>query len=475
MTKTATILIVDDEEGIRHGLTRLFEGEGYAVAGAEDVAQAEKIASAKKIDIAILDVRLKGSSSGLDLLARLKSEDSDLPVIIITGYGSIESAIEAMKRGASDYILKPVDNEALLALVRRNLEVAQLKRDNRYLKRELLQNTYQRQIITKNPEILNIMAKLDSVKDSTASILITGESGTGKEVFARYIHFTSARSAGPFVSINCAALSEELLLSELFGHEKGAFTGAIERKIGKFELADKGTLFLDEIGDMSPTIQAKLLRVLEENSFERVGGTKRISVDIRVVAATNHDIHELIRTGKFRSDLYYRIAIVEIKLPPLRERVEDIPYLAEFFINMYAERYKKHIDGISPEVMQIWLSYRWPGNIRELQNVIHQAVLLCTGNRIEADTLLNCGDERARTPPEAGPEAPHASEAGTGTFEPARYPSLKELGEAAAAYYERQRIESALAKANGNKSSAARALGITRKTLLEKLRRYGIC
>jgi len=507
MTKTATILIVDDEEGIRHGLTRLFEGEGYAVACAEDAAQAESIASTQKIDIAILDVRLKGTASGLDLLARLKSEDSDLPVIIITGYGSIESAIEAMKRGASDYILKPVDNEALLALVRRNLEVAQLKRDNRYLKKELLQTTYKRNIITKNPEILNIIARLDSVKDSTASILITGESGTGKEVFARYIHFTSTRSAGPFVSINCAALSEELLLSELFGHEKGAFTGAIERKIGKFELADHGTLFLDEIGDMSPSIQAKLLRVLEENSFERVGGTKRISVDIRVVAATNHDIHELIRTGKFRSDLYYRIAIVEIKLPPLRERIEDIPYLAEFFINMYAERYNKRIDGISPEVMQRWRSYRWPGNIRELQNVIHQAVLLCTGSRIEADTLLNCGNEAAGAEPEAGLEARQeaqpkarpvavseaepatasgAAEAagieqgrpavpGGGDFQPERYPSLKELGEAAAAYYERMRIESALAQASGNKSRAARALGITRKTLLEKLRRFGIC
>lgn len=470
MIRPSTVLIVDDEEGIRHGLRRLFEGEGYEVLCAEDAGQAETIGTTQKIDIAILDVRLKGATSGLELLARLKREDGDLPVIVITGYGSIESAIEAMKRGASDYILKPVDNEALLALVRRNLEVAQLKRDNRYLKKELLQKTYQRQIITKNPEMLNILARLDSVKDSSASILITGESGTGKEVFARYIHFTSARSAGPFVSINCAALSEELLLSELFGHEKGAFTGAIERKIGKFELADNGTLFLDEIGDMSLSIQAKLLRVLEESSFERVGGTKRINVDIRVIAATNHDLHELIRAGKFRSDLYYRIAIIEIKLPPLRERIEDIPYLAEYFITTYSERYKKHIDGISPEVMQRWLSYRWPGNIRELQNVIHQAVLLCTGSRIEAETLLNCGDEVAKAEMEAGPAKPRAD-----AFEPGRYPSLKELGEAAAAFYERQRIESALAQASGNKSSAARALGITRKTLLEKLRRYGIC
>jgi DNA-binding NtrC family response regulator len=469
MRKPSTVLIVDDEEGIRHGFSRLFEGEGYDVVCAEDALQAQMVIKSQKIDIAILDVRLKGAVSGLDLLALLKGEDSDLPVIIITGYGSIESAIEAMKRGASDYILKPVDNEALLALVRRNLEVAQLKRDNRYLKKELLQKDYQRQIITKNPEMLNILARLDSVKDSTASILITGESGTGKEVFARYIHFTSVRSAGPFVSINCAALSEELLLSELFGHEKGAFTGAIERKIGKFELADKGTLFLDEIGDMSPSIQAKLLRVLEENSFERVGGTKRIDVDLRIVAATNHDLHELIRTGKFRSDLYYRVAIVEIKLPPLRERIEDIPYLAEYFITSYSERYKKHIDGISPEVMQRWLSYAWPGNIRELQNVIHHAVLLCSGTRIEVDTLLDGGRERRGRGQES------SSAEGAEAFQPDHYDSLKELSAAAAAFYERRRIQSALAQANGNKSSAARALGITRKTLLEKVRRYGLC
>jgi DNA-binding NtrC family response regulator len=507
MMKTTTILIVDDEEGIRHGLSRFFEREGYSVESAEDAVRAEAIFKSRKIDIAILDLRLKGSVGGLDLLARLKGEDGDAPVIIITGYGSIESAIEAMKRGASDYILKPVDNEALLALVRRNLEVVQLRRDNRYLKKELYQKEYQRQIITKTPAILDIIARLDSVKDSSASILITGESGVGKEVFARYIHFTGNRSAGPFVSINCAALSEDLLLSELFGHEKGAFTGAIERKTGKFELAHGGTLFLDEIGDMSPAIQAKLLRVLEENSFERVGGTKRISVDIRIVAATNHDIHELIRTGKFRSDLYYRIATVEVNLPPLRQRAQDIPYLAEFFIDLYAERYHKRIDGISPAVMRRWLSYEWPGNIRELQNVIHQAVLLCTGSRIENDTVLagsengERGEESEDTRGEgraaagtpalaaqypvapclgqdrpAGPvSAISASAAVHATgFRPEDYASLKDVAEAAAAFYERQRIESALALAKGNKSQTARALGITRKTLAEKIRRYSI-
>ncbi len=498
--KTATILIVDDEEGIRHGLSRFFEREGYAVESAEDAVHAETIFESRKIDIAILDLRLKGPVSGLDLLVRLKREDSDLPVIIITGYGSIESAIEAMKHGALDYILKPVDNEALLVLVRRNLEVAQLRRDNRYLKKELYQKEYQRQIITKTPAILDIIARLDSVKDSPAPVLIMGESGAGKEVFARYIHFTGNRSAGPFVSINCAALSEDLLLSELFGHEKGAFTGAIERKTGKFELAHGGTLFLDEIGDMSPAIQAKLLRVLEENCFERVGGTKRISVDIRIVAATNHDLHELLRTGKFRSDLYYRIATVEISLPPLRQRAQDIPYLAEFFINLYAERYHKRIDGISPAVMQRWLSYEWPGNIRELQNVIHQAVLLCTGNRIEIDTVLaGCGSgEGQRAPENSFREARTATESSvratqsevapdqgvphpagpdpvrSASFQPGRYTSLKEVAEAAAAFYERQRIESEFVLAKGNKSQTARALGITRKTLMEKMRKYSL-
>lgn len=470
MTTTATILVVDDEEGIRHGLSRFFEREGYAVETAEDAARATATCSRSKIDIAILDLRLKGQVSGLDLLARLKADDPELPVIIITGYGSIESAIDAMKRGASDYILKPVDNGALLTLVRRNLEVAQLKRDNRYLKKELYQKEYQRQIITRSPEILAIMAKLDSIKDSTAPILIMGESGSGKEIFARYIHFTGSRGAAPFVSINCAALSEDLLLSELFGHEKGAFTGAIERKTGKFELAHGGTLFLDEIGDMSPAIQAKLLRALEENSFERLGGTKRISVDLRIVAATNHDIHELIREGRFRGDLYYRIATVEINLPPLRARAQDIPYLAEFFIGLYAERYHRRIDGIAPDVMRRWLEYSWPGNIRELQNVIHQAVLLCTGPRIETDSLMI---GRAEQPSAAAQKEEHFSAASSPHSTAPDTPLRKGSG-AAAASYEKRRIEEALAQAKGNKSQTARALGVTRKTLAQKIRRYSI-
>ena len=460
-----TVLIVDDEEGIRHGLSRFLEREGYAVELAEDSVHAESILKNKKIDCAILDLRLKEPITGLDLLAKIKEEDPEIPVIIITAYGSIESAIEAMKRGASDYILKPIDNESLLTLIKRNLEIAQLRRDNRYLKNELLKKEYQQNIITKSSVMLEILAKLNSVKDSTASILITGESGVGKEVFARYVHFTSIRNSGPFVSINCAALSEDLLLSELFGHEKGAFTGAIERKIGKFELANGGTLFLDEIGDMSLSTQAKLLRVLEENSFERVGGIKRINVDIRIITATNHKLHELIRDGRFRSDLYYRIATIEIYLPPLRSRKEDIPYLAEHFIQQYAERYHKQVEGLSPEVLQRWLSYDWPGNIRELQNVVHQSVLLCTGSRIEVDCLLdglidaNNGHSQIQIDTEETNGPLH---------------SLKEGSQRVIEKFECQQIQLALSLTKGNKSKAARMLGITRKTLLDKMKKYSL-
>jgi DNA-binding NtrC family response regulator len=379
---------------------------------------------------------------------------------MVTGYGSIESAIDAMKRGAADYVLKPIDNDTLLAIVRRNLEVVRLRKDNSFLKKELLHTVYSHEIITQDPVFLGIVARLDSVKNSIAPILLIGESGTGKEVLARYLHFTSNRSDGPFVGINCAALSEELLLSELFGHERGAFTGAVERKLGKFEQADKGTLFLDEIGDMSPGIQAKLLRALEENSFERVGGTRRITVDIRVVAATNQDLMELIQLKKFRKDLYYRIAAVEIRLPPLRERRCDISGLAGYFVQRYACRYNKKIERISPDVLERWQAYDWPGNIRELQNVVHQAVLMCKAEEIGFDAL-EPGTIRTRTAKEDG-------------FSPERYATLKELSAAAAAHYERLKIQEVLDASGGNKSKSARTLDITRKTLAKKMDEYGI-
>ncbi len=455
-----SILIVDDEEGIRHGLSHLFMKEGFSVTAVDDAAEALSISQKTSIDIAIIDIRLKGGANGIELLEALKENDPDIRVIMITGYGSIESAVESMKRGASDYILKPIENAALLEIVRKNLEFAQLKKDNTFLKHELLSRVYAHDIITRDPEFLSVIARADQVKNTSASVLIEGESGTGKEVLARYIHFTSNRKDGPFVGINCAALSESLLLSELFGHERGAFTGASERKLGKFELAHKGTLFLDEIGDMALSVQAKLLRVLEESAFERVGGTKRISVDIRVIAATNKDLQELIKHGEFRSDLYYRINIVELRLPALRNRRSDIPLLTNFFLRKYAEQYRKNIMGLSPEVESLFYTYEWPGNVRELQNSLNQAVLLSHGTVIDL-AAVNSGAFGRATSAETD-------------FDAKKFRSLKDLASAAVAYYERTRICEVLDACRGNHSRAARELGITRKTLLKKLQEYGI-
>jgi DNA-binding NtrC family response regulator len=459
MGNDRTVLIVDDEEGIRYGLSRLFIKEGYAVLAFEGGEGALQAAKERAIDIAVVDMRLKGGESGLDLLAALLAEDPDLPVVIVTGYGSIETAVEAMKHGASDYVLKPIDNAALLDIIRRNLEIVRLRKDNSFLKSELMNTVYSHEIVTRDPGFLAVIAKADQVKNSNAPVLISGESGTGKEVLARRIHFSGNRRDGPFVGLNCAALSEDLLLSELFGHERGAFTGATERQLGKFELANKGTLFLDEIGDMALGVQAKLLRVLEESSFDRVGGTKRISVDIRVVAATNRPLNDLIREGRFRNDLYYRIAIVELKLPPLRERRTDIPLLAQFFIERYAARYRKTVTGIAPEVIERWRGYDWPGNVRELQNAVNQAVLLCRGTQIDLEAI-SATTARAADCPDS--------------FDPEAFRTLKELSAAAAEYYERLRIVRALEASAGNRSRTARDLGVTRKTLAKKIERYGI-
>jgi DNA-binding NtrC family response regulator len=411
------------------------------------------------VDIAVVDIRLKNGTSGISLLGDLRGCDPELPVVMVTGYGSIESAVEAMKRGAADYVLKPIDNAALMEIIRRNLELARLRKDNSFMRSELLNKVYAHDILTRDPGFLRVIDRTDQIKDSPASILLTGESGTGKEVLARYAHFTSSRRDGPFVGINCAALSEDLLLSELFGHERGAFTGAVERRLGKFELANKGTLFLDEIGDMAPGVQAKLLRVLEESAFERVGGVKRITVDIRVVCATNRNLGELIREGRFRADLFYRIAIVELPLPPLRERRIDIPLLAEYFLGKYAAKYRKKVSGIDPEVMGLWKNYDWPGNVRELQNAVNQSVLLCRGETVDREAI-GVGSFAARAAEDRG-------------FEPGKYRTLRELSAAASAYYESLKIGTALDKTGGNRSRAARELGVTRKTLAAKIARYG--
>jgi len=454
------ILIVDDEEGIRHGLKNFFIRQGFSVFEAAGFDSALAVAGEQHIDVAIIDIRLKDGRDGIDLLRELRSAESDLIEIIITGYGSIDSAVTSMKEGASDYILKPIDNKKLLNTVIRNLELRSLKNENYFLKRELMDRFLTNQFITQNRELLQLIQRADRIKDEPVTILISGESGTGKEVMARYIHFSSNRREGRFVTINCAALSENLLLSELFGHEKGAFTGAIERKIGKFEIADRGTLFLDEISEMSRDIQAKLLRVIEENSFERVGSNKRIHVDVRIIAATNTDLEQLIREGRFREDLYYRINVMRFHLTPLRTRKEDIHLLVNHFVQKYNRLYNKKVERFSDKALTAIAAYPWPGNVRELENVVNQAVLLSDGEIIEVQDLKKShflGQDRE-----------------TPAIDFSDFVSLKETVSDVVARYEKRIIEHFLERNKYNQSKTALDLSLTRKTLAEKMHKYNL-
>jgi len=454
------LLIVDDEEGIRHGLGNFFRKNNFTVYTSGDIETAVKTAKENSIDAAIIDLRLKGEGSGIDLLKELRRIEPDLVEIVITGYGSIDTAVSSIKEGAADYIVKPIDNKKLLDCVNKNLEIRRLKSENVYLRRELMDQSTAGTFVTNNPGMKGLLERADRIKNSPVTIMITGESGTGKEVLARYIHFTSSRRDGKFVTINCAALSETLLLSELFGHERGAYTGAIERQIGRFEIADKGTLFLDEIGDMSLDIQAKLLRVIEENGFERVGGTRRISVDARIVVATNRELTKLIAEGRFREDLYYRINVVSFHLPPIRTRKEDIPALIDHFVQKYNRRYNKKLAGFDREAVDALTGHGWPGNVRELENVVNQVVLLSEGS-IAGLRDLKGSTFRGRSE----------------DFSPLEVdctrPFKKAMAEAVGRW-ERELVGRALEKNAFNRSKTARELSVTRKTLAEKIRKYGL-
>jgi len=453
-----SILIVDDEEGIRYGLEKLFEREGFRVFSTGSFEEAVVFVKENIIDIALLDIRLKGKRDGIDLLKELKYAEPEIVILIITGHGSINSSVEAMKEGASDYILKPIDNDKLIVTVRKNLEIKCLRSENTYLKKALLNSIFTYDFITDNSVVKEVLIVADKIKNTPATVLITGESGTGKEVLARYIHFTSNRKDGKFVGINCAALSETLLLSELFGHEKGSFTGAIEQKIGKFELADSGTLFLDEVGDMSLDVQSKLLRVLEERSFERVGGVKKVQVDVRLIAATNRDIQKLIKVGQFRQDLYYRLNVISCHLPPLRERPEDIPLLMSHFLKLYNQRYNKNVLSINAKLFTRLTQYNWPGNVRELQNIINQAVLLCDGEEIVSFNLQDgIISERRESMKIIGHGKP-----------------LKGAVEEIVSYHEKIIIAKVLSDNKQNRTRTAQDLEITRKTLARKIDKYNL-
>ncbi|HUP89965.1 MAG TPA: sigma-54 dependent transcriptional regulator, partial [Longimicrobiales bacterium] len=380
------LLIADDERNIAEGLQMLLEEEGYAVDTATDGDEAWQKASEGAYGLVLADLKMPGMD-GLELFARMREEGLDSEIIIITGKGTVTSAVDAMRNGAYDYLTKPLDLERLKALIPRALEKYQVKTANRHLQMQLESLTRYGEMLGQSDEMRHIYNIIDAVAPSNASVLIVGESGTGKELVARALHQKSTRKKGPFVALNCGAFPREILENELFGHEKGAFTGAINEKAGMFELANDGTLFLDEVAEMEPDIQVKFLRALEQRAFRRLGGKKEIEVDIRVVAATNKNTDDAMREGKLREDLYHRLAVIPMHLPPLRERGGDVRILAEEFLQRFSKEQEKNISGFSDGALQYIEMYRWPGNVRELKNAIERAVILARAEQIEVSDL----------------------------------------------------------------------------------------
>ena len=443
------VLIVDDEPGLRSGLAKLLSLEGYHPLEAGSAAEARKALADSEVHLLLLDLRL-GSDDGVKLLKELKAEEPSIPVIIITGHGDIYSAVECMKAGATNYLPKPVDHGLLLSILEKERLVLRDRLASAAFRETLRTNNRRELAPSTSAEMKEIERVLAKVKDSDVPVLLLGETGTGKEVIARTIHYTGTYRDRPFVGLNCASLNENLLESELFGHEKGAFSGAVSRKIGRFELAGNGTLFLDEIGDMSLSMQSKLLRVLQERTMERVGGTKPVSVYCRLIAATNKDLAELRKSGQFREDLFYRLSTVTLKLPRLRDRARDIPALVRLFVEEANSAYGKNVREVPEPLVRRLMAYPWPGNIRQLKNVVTNAVLLSDGEEI---SVLEFGDGVA-------PEEIYLEGDLQATV--ARYTTD----------LERRIIRSVLAENGGNVSRTASALGISRKTLYEKMRRH---
>jgi len=411
----------------------------------------EGLRLAGRADLILTDLRLPGMD-GLEMIHRIRQVDAQIPVIVMTAFGTVENAVEAMKAGALDFLPKPFSMDHLMAVVHKSLEVRSLRNENRQLREELGHKYTFDNIIGRSDAMQEIFATIERVAPTQATVLLAGESGTGKDLIARAIHYHSPRRERPFVKINCTTIPENLMESELFGYEKGAFTGANTSKPGKFEQADTGTVFLDEIGDVPPNVQVKLLRVLQEREFERLGSNKVRQIDVRVIAATNADLRAALENGEFREDLYYRLNVVPINMPPLRQRRADIPALAEHFLNKYAPELNPKVSSISEEATGVLRAHHWAGNVRELQNVIERSLVLSTGERLEADDIKLDGESRAR-PVSGDPFLPDGV-------------TLQE--------HEQQLIRAALEKANGNKSQAARLLGLTRNALRYRLSQMGM-
>jgi two-component system, NtrC family, response regulator HydG len=444
----ATLLIADDDPGLRESLERTLTREGYRVVLASDGRAALERVQAGGVDLIVTDLKMPGLT-GLELLRAAKAIMPDVDVILLTAFGTVEEAVQAMKDGAYDFLTKPFRREQLIKLVDKALERRDLIEQNKALKKQLEDIRAKGQMIGASPSFRRMLTLVEQVADSSATILVQGESGAGKELVARAIHERSGRRAGPFVAVNCAALPETLLESELFGYEKGAFTGAAGRKEGRFELANGGTLFLDEVADLSLVTQPKILRVLQEGEFERLGATRSIQVDVRIVAATNQDLADMVKDKRFREDLYYRLNVITVRVPPLRERHEDIRVLAQHYLRVYAAKNGRKLEGFSNEALERLESYAWPGNVRELENLIERTVLLARKDRIDAEDL----------PEEVA-----------GVKRPPRDAILELVG-TPLADIEQRLLDETLRITGGNKTQAAKLLGIDVRTVARKLER----
>jgi two-component system response regulator HydG len=446
------ILVVDDERSHRQMIEAVLSAEGYEITQAENGQAAIDAVAEKFYDLVIMDIRMP-ELGGIEALKKIQTMSPGIPIIIMTAYASVGTAVDALKSGASDYLTKPLDIEELKILVAKTLRIHQLEEENIYLKERLDDRFDFSNIIGQSPAMNKLFETMGLVAPSEATVLIVGESGTGKELIANAIHQNSSRKDRPFIKVNCAALPETLLESELFGHEKGSFTGAIAHKQGRFQLAHKSSIFLDEIAEMAPATQAKILRVLQEREFERLGGTQTIKVDTRVVAATNKNLEEEIAAGRFREDLYYRLNVVTLDVPPMRERREDIPNLADFFLKQYAKKNHRLIQGYTPRATDLLMRYDWPGNVRELENIIERAVIMSRG---EVITPLEFPNDIQ--------DLDQGLKDSQINLTPGR--SLKEV--------EKAMILRTLEETGGNRTHAARILGITRRTLQLRLKDYGI-
>jgi DNA-binding NtrC family response regulator len=446
-----SILIVEDEAKMRRLLELNLGEEGFTTFSAEDAETGLKLLRENPVDLVVTDLKLPGMN-GLEFLQAVKRQNAALPVVVMTAFGSVETAVEAMKAGASDYVLKPFSLAEMRMVIHKELDVRNLREENRSLREALGKRYSHPNIVARSPKMQEVLATVERVAPTNATVLLGGESGVGKDLIARAIHEKSRRASGPFLKINSTAIPENLLESELFGFERGAFTGAVASKPGKFELADKGTLFLDEIGDVPPVTQVKLLRVLQEREFERLGGTKTVKVDVRLIAATNKDLRQALEQGTFREDLYYRLNVVPIDIAPLRERREDIPDLAKLFISRCDAESDHVVEGITPQALQMLVSYHWPGNVRELQNIVERACALSKGPLLQVEDIhLDLRPTKAAN--------------GAGGFLPEGM-TLEQ--------WEDEMVQEALRRAHGNKSQAARLLGLSRNALRYRLAKIGV-